>query len=97
MTALGRWLVGILNAHIERHNVPVAEPAPAPVDDAPALWAVWEENARRIFWGEQAVRATSRPCPICGCHAAMIDHWCDVRAGVIPRPITLLNADGSAT
>lgn len=28
MTSLGRWLVDILNAHIERHNVPAAEPAP---------------------------------------------------------------------
>lgn len=28
MTSLGRWLVGILNAHIERDNVPPAEPAP---------------------------------------------------------------------
>lgn len=28
MTSLGRWLVDILNAHIERHNMPAAEPAP---------------------------------------------------------------------
>lgn len=28
MTSLGRWLVDILNAHIERHNVPAAGPAP---------------------------------------------------------------------
>lgn len=28
MSTLGRWLADILNAHIERHNVPVAEPVP---------------------------------------------------------------------
>jgi hypothetical protein len=28
MSTLGRWLAGILNAHIERDNVPVAEPVP---------------------------------------------------------------------
>jgi hypothetical protein len=84
VSALGRWLVGILNAHIERDNVPVAEPAPdTPLarfyigqldelaaepdeDDGPSLWSIWEANASRMFWGEQAVRATNRPCWACG-------------------------------
>lgn len=85
MTGLGRWLVGILNAHIERHNVPatveytlpsgthvVDQLPPVPAEllhdeaEATSTWSVWEDGARRLFWGEQAVRATSRPCWACG-------------------------------
>lgn len=89
VTSLGRWLVDILNAHIERHNVPAAEPAP----DTPLA---------RFYIGQLGLDdmtpTSSRPCPICGCHAAMSNHWCAVKAGVIVAlQGSLLNADGSTS
>lgn len=54
---LARFYIGQLDVE------PAAEPDE---DDGPSLWSIWEANASRMFWGEQAVRATNRPCWACG-------------------------------
>lgn len=85
MTSLGRWLVDILNAHTERHNVPAAGPAP----DSPLA---------RFYIGQLDVDLPPmipRPCWACGIRAAFDAHVCGKPASVVDRLLAQYDTGGA--
>lgn len=69
MTGLGRWLVDILNAHIERHNVPAAEPVYVTSSPEPSGHVFEVYTSAKPMLDEIAGLSwepTGRPCWVCG-------------------------------
>lgn len=65
MSSLGRWLVGILNAHIERHNVVVFDLDEA-VTTARRDSDIADAMRYEIDRQRQLVVEAQRPCWACG-------------------------------
>lgn len=63
MSTLGRWLVDILNAHIERHNAPAAEPEVLTVE-VEIDTTRFDDALRRAT--ARIASMTPRPCWACG-------------------------------
>lgn len=87
MTSLGRWLAGILNAHIERHNVMAAELVDRPLAqrymgrldlDEAVTTAQRDSEIAEAMHAALGPPPTFRPCWVCSFEGGFsAPHHCD--------------------